>query len=355
MLALAGLRPADLHPGYPGLVMGTGSLSSGALLLGMPGLSAVLFAVAAAAFALLCVLAALRLAAHGGRLRADAEHPRTMFAFYTFPSAVAVLGVRAALDGWRFWPAVALIVGIAATLALAVPGLRVVRSSLGNVGVVTGNWQLPSVAIEALALLATILAVNAHSEISAVVAVALWVVGIGAYAAVVPAIIRRFRRLPWGPADLTPDYWTPMAVPSLIGLVAARLWSASPAFEGVAWLRGAYEPAAIIGLSISAGLAPVWIALQIWRLARDPLSRRYSPAWWGLVFPTAIVVVAARVIGTTFDVRWLRPAARVSYWVVFAAWVTVGVGLVRNLVRREVVEPAMDAPGASEPAPAPTV
>jgi tellurite resistance protein TehA-like permease len=315
--------------------MGTGSLSSGALLLGMRALSSALFAAAAGAFVLLCGLAAIRVAHHPGRVRADAVSPRTSFAFFTFPAALAVLGVRAALGGLRILPEVALVVGIAGSLALAVPGWRMVRSNRGDVGAVTGNWQLPSVAIEALALLAASLALTAHSETSLAVGIALWAVGIVAYAAVVPAIVRRFRRLPVLPADLTPDYWTLLAVPSLIGLVAARMGSASPGFEPVSWLRPLYEPAAFAGLAISGALAPIWIALQIWRLARDPASRRYSPGWWGLVFPTAIVVVAAQVIGKTFGAGWLHPAALVGYWVVVGAWAIVTIGLARDLVRRE--------------------
>ena len=199
---------------------------------------------------------------------------------------------------------------------------------------VTGNWQLPSVAIEALALLAASLGLATRSRLWETVAVALWVIGIPAYLAVIPAFVRRFRRLPTSPADLTPDYWTLMAVPSLSGLVAARLWSAAPAFASASWLRPAYEPAAQVGLAISAVLGPIWIALQVWRLVRDPPSRRYSPVWWGLVFPTAIVVVAAQVVGKTFGPGWLHPAAEVGFWWVLAAWATVSLGLARAIARR---------------------
>jgi tellurite resistance protein TehA-like permease len=334
---LAGLRPSELHPIYPAMVMGTGSLSTGALLLGMRPLSVALCVISAGAFALLCALALLRILGHRDRLREDAGNPRTAFAPYTFVAALAVLGTRFALDGHTVFPAAALVAGIAGCAALAVPGVRMLRGGVRLEGV-TGNWQLPSVAIEALALLAASLGLTARSQLCEALAIALWLFGIPAYVAVIPAFVRRFRRLPTSPADLTPDYWTLMAVPSLIGLVAAKLWSAAPAFASASWLRPAYRPIALGGLAISAVLAPIWIALQIWRLVRDPASRRYSPTWWGLVFPTAIVVVAAQVVSKTFGPGWLHQAALVGYWFVLAAWATVGIGLVRDLPRSTVAD-----------------
>jgi tellurite resistance protein TehA-like permease len=330
---LAGLRPSELHPIYPAMVMGTGSLSTGALLLGMRLLSVALLVIAAGAFALLCVLALLRLVGHGDRLREDVRNPKTAFAPYTFVAALAVIGTRFALDGHSVAPAAALVVGIVGCATLAVPTVGMLRGGVILEGV-TGNWQLPSVAIEALALLAASLGLAAHSRICDTVAVALWLIGIPAYVAVIPVFVRRLRRLPRSPADLTPDYWTLMAVPSLIGLVAAKLWSAAPAFASASWLRPVYRPTTLGGLAISAILAPIWIALQTWRLVRDPTSRRYSPTWWGLVFPTAIVVVTAEVVGKVFGPGWLHQAALVGYWFVLAVWATVSVGLVRDLPRR---------------------
>jgi tellurite resistance protein TehA-like permease len=333
---LAGLRASQLHPISHAMVMGTGSLSSGALLLGWSRLSTVLFAIATIAFVLLVSLTVARVLRYPDHVRADAANPRTAFAPYTLAAAIAILGVRAALDGHTVLPAIALVLGTIMNAALAVPAVGVLRSQRGRADAVTGNWQLPSVAIEALALLAASLGLRLRSNGFEATAVALWLIGVPVYAAVVPAIIRRFRRVPFGPADLTPDYWTLMAVPSLIGLVATRLWAASPHLAAASWLRPILEPIAFAGLGISAALAPAWITLQVWRLLRDPGSRRYQPTWWGLVFPTAIVVVAAQVAGTVYGVGWLHPAAVIGYWLVFAAWATVGLGLVRNLGRREL-------------------
>jgi tellurite resistance protein TehA-like permease len=249
-------------------------------------------------------------------------------------AALAVLGTRATLDGHTVLPAVSLAICVIGCVGLAVPARRMLRYYAGRLDeVVMGNWQLPSVAIEALALLAAALGLKGRSELVVAIGVALWLAGIPAYCLVIPVIVQRFRRLPSGPSDLTPDYWTLMAVPSLIGLVGTQLWVATPVSVVASWFRAVYEPMALTGLTISAALAPVWIVLQIWRLVRDPSSRRYSATWWGLVFPTAIVVVAAQVIGVTFGVRWLHPAALVGYWCVLTVWAIVGIGLVRDLPR----------------------
>ncbi len=333
---LAGLRPSELHPIYFAMVMGTGSLSTGAALLGRPALSRVLLAVALAAFALLLVLSVLRVARHLERVRADLRNPKTAFAPYTFVAALAVLANRATIEGASAAPTFALVIGLIAAAALALPTLRMVRSHARRPEAATGNWQLPSVAIEALALLAAALALRSRSPAFAIVARVAWVIGIVAYLAVVPALVRRVRRASFGPADMTPDYWTPMAVPSLIGLVAARLWSALQPGEQASLIGGFLEGASFCGLATSAALAPVWIALQVWRLVRDSSARRYSPVWWGLVFPTAIVAVAGEVIGSTFGAHWLHTPALVTYTCVLAAWVALSVGLLRDLMRLQV-------------------
>ncbi len=315
--------------------MGTGSLSSGALLLGMRGLSVALFAVAALAFALLCALAAVRVVRHPALIRADARDPGTAFAPFTFVAALAVLGTRADLDGHTAWASVAVGLGIAGSLALAVPSLRMLRSRAGHL--VTGTWLLPSVAVEALALLAAALGLRLRSNGYEAVAVAMWLLGIPAYLVVIKAIVGQLRRLPVRGAGLTPDYWTVLGVPSLIGLAAARL-SAAQDLSAASWLHAVYEPAAFAGLTVSAVLAPAWIRLQARRLMRDPSSRRYSPAWWGLVFPTAIVSANAEVISETLRVPWLHPAAVVGFWCVLAAWAVLMLGLVRNLLHRSAPE-----------------
>jgi tellurite resistance protein TehA-like permease len=340
---LAGLRPSELHPIYPAMVMGTGSLSTGAALLGFPSLSVALFALALLAFALLLVLTLLRIAHHRAAVRADARHPKTAFAPYTLVAALAVLANRATLAGLTVAPAAALGLGLLGAAALAVPVVRMVRAHASRPEAATGNWQLPSVAIEALALLAAALAKRLDAPALAAVAGVIWLVGIVAYVLVVPALIRRCWRAPLGPADFTPDFWTPMAVPSLIGLVAAQLFATGTALDST--VGAVLERAAFGGLAISAVLAPVWIVLHARRLVRDPSSRRYSPAWWGLVFPTAIVVVAAQVIGTTFDAPWLHTPALVGYACVFGAWIIIGLGLVRDVWRVEPVERSLGAHG----------
>jgi tellurite resistance protein TehA-like permease len=342
---LAGLRPSELHPIYAGMVMGTGTLSSGAKLLGMPALSIVLGLAAAGAFVLLCVLGGLRLLQHPDLVRIDASGARTVFAPYTLVAALAVLGSRVALDGHVAFPAAALAVGVAGAAGLAFPSLAMVRRCSDRLRAVTGNWQLPSVAIEALALLAALLGGGTNSEACEALAVALWITGIAAYTVVVPLILRRFRDPRFRPSDFTPDYWTFMAVPSLIALVGSRLWLATPSLAAASWLRAVYRPAAFAGLLWSAALTLPWILLQVRRLVLEPASRRYSPPWWGLVFPTAIVAVAAQVAGATFHVGWLHRVALAGYWCVLAVWATVALGMARSMVR---IEPSEIEPSENE-------
>jgi tellurite resistance protein TehA-like permease len=322
------------------MVMGTGSLSTGALLLGWRWLSDALFAVAGAGLVLLSLLESARFLRHRHAIDRDLRDPKRAFAAYTFVAALAVGTTRGALAGWVLVPAAALPVGIVGAVTLAIPGLRLVRANAERVDAATGNWQLPSVAVETLALLAAVVGVRWRSDAFLAVAVTLWLAGLPAYAAVLPVFVRRVRRAPFGPQDFTPDYWTLPAVPSLVALVATVLRSAISTAPTVSWLGSTYGPVALVGLVVSGTLLPAWVILQVRRLMVDPAARRYSPVWWGVVFPTAIMVVAAAAVGSAFGPGWLHTVAVVGYWCVLAVWATVGLGLVRNL------RPELRSPGA---------
>jgi tellurite resistance protein TehA-like permease len=338
-LALAGLKPSELTFLYPAMVMGTATLSSGAALLRMRVISVGLFAVGAFMFVLLCALACARVLHHAELVRTDLRSPRTAFAPYTFVIALCALGSRAALEGWVVVPTVALALALAGGVALGPLAVSMLRAHVRRPEAFAASWLLSSVALEALGLLAATVAPRLQSEGAAALAVALWVAGIPVYLAVIVLMVRRFRRFPVGAPGMRPGYWPLMALPTLIGLVAARLSAASAGLAAASSLRAAYEPAALAGLAISAAFLPAWIALQVGELMRDPSSRRYSPAWWGLVFPAAIMVVSTEVTGATFGVRWLHSAALAGFWCVLAVWGILVVGMVRDLFRRDVAAP----------------
>jgi tellurite resistance protein TehA-like permease len=96
-LPLRAVRDAD--PRCFAMVMATGIVSVALRLTDNRDLSAVLLWVSIAAFAVLVVASAWRIAAFGSQVRGELGRPNELFGYFAFAAAASVLGARLAGDG----------------------------------------------------------------------------------------------------------------------------------------------------------------------------------------------------------------------------------------------------------------
>jgi tellurite resistance protein TehA-like permease len=308
--------------------------------------STVLTSVAAAALAVLATLYGARMLAAAARVRAELAHPSTGFDFFAFVAAVDVLGVRAAGAGrpeigralWTIGALAWLVLLLALPLAMAA-GSRAATAAAGSPAVAasavvptrprrrawsaaSGNWLLPVVATQSLAVLAGMLARPGRAELEPLLLVALgcWLLGLALYVALLAGIVVRALASPPTGMRFTPDDWIIMGALAISTLAATQLLRAGPGDRLLRPVRPVLTHATGVTWALaSAAIVPL-AALHLRRLLRDRAARRYQTRWWAGVFPLGMYSVATHQLAVTLHWRRLEPVAGSAAWIALTAW-----------------------------------
>ncbi len=329
----AAVRDAD--PGYFAVVMATGIMSRAVQLDGVDWLSGILLGAAIAAFALLAVVYAWRLAVYRAQVLADAADPRRAFGFFTLAAGSDVLSARLAGDGHTAVAAVLLVVGgiswvlLGYGLPMALGGRTAARPVLAAAN---GTWFLWAVATQSVAVGLTSLPGPAGPGVAAL-AVTCWAVGVVLYFLVAGLVTAVLLARPVRPEELTPAYWVFMGATAISVLAGAQILRLP-----TGPLPTAVHPV-VAGLSVllwafGSWLIPLLVLLGIWRhlLRRVPLA--YEPGLWGLVFPVAMYGVGSHELGTALNVSWLVTLGRDEAWGALAVWAAVFLAMTAALVNQ---------------------
>lgn len=299
---------AAAGPAAGAAVMATGIVSVALADDGRTTLSLALLAAAAALWVVLVALAVHRAATEGPRWREEACSPAAL----TAVAATVVLGSRLALLGDVSIGAALLAVAVCLWAALLVPVLRHWRTPT-----VGGSFML-TVATEALAALAALVAYERGSAWLAYAALAPLVLGFAAYGFVLARFDLRELLLGAG------DQWVAGGALAIATLACARVAAAVPD----ATLARALEDAALTLWVTAAAWLPLLVAAE---LRRPRLV--YDVRRWATVFPFGMYAACSFVTARVTDHEWLESFARVWVWVALAAWALVAAGALRRAAR----------------------
>jgi tellurite resistance protein TehA-like permease len=322
---------AELRPGWFALVMATGIISGAAHELGLAILSDAFLAAAAIAYAVLCVLTAVRIVAHPRSMAADLDRHDHVFGMLAFVAASGVLGARLLAAG-AAGRGVGLALTIAGALAWAVlvymiPA-RLVTRTAGSVALdaADGSWLMWVVATQSVAVsAATIAALRPRLAVAlGFVAATLWGFGIVLYL-VLTGILTLQLLLARAPAGgLTPPYWIIMGATAISTLAAARI-ALVPG-------PGPLPPEFVAGLgfvlwAFGTWWIPLLAVLGLRRRLRVRALPAYHPSWWSLVFPLGMYAAASEALGQARQIPELIVVAHVEIWIAVAAWALTALAL----------------------------
>lgn len=308
----------ELPPGAFGMVMASGIVSVAAREQLRDLLSAVLATVAAAAWIGLIILSGARLILAADLVGDDLASPAKGFDFFTFVAAAAVLGVRAVVAGQDRIGVALWTTGALAwlALALALPVAIHRRRLTPTWWAASGNWLLPVVATQSLAVLAVALAGPGRVR-PLLVALSCWVIGLVMYAALIAAIGARVLCVNAQPARFTPDDWIVMGALAISALAATALLQA----DRMLWPAHALlADAAVVAWGLASSAVAPLAVLHLRGLLRDRSARRYQTRWWAGVFPLGMYSVATRQVAVTMGLQPLELVARIAFWVAVGAW-----------------------------------
>ena len=349
LLATADQELRGLSPSYFALVMATGIVSIGAHLLDMPVIDIVLFVLNIAAYVVLWILTALRLARHPSALLDDLTDHRQTFGFLTVVAGTCVLGAQMVVIAHAFAIATGLLIAGAVLWVLltytifTALTIRAEKPTLAEG--INGGWLLSVVATQAIAVLIALLSAHWHQPLrlhANFVALSMWLWGGMLYIWIISLIFYRYAFFRFAPDDLAPPYWINMGAMAISVLAGSLLIADTHAAPFLASLRPFLEGFTVFYWATGTWWIPMIVILAIWRYGVRRLPFEYDPLYWGAVFPLGMYTVGTFRMADAMSLGFLDFIPDVFVWIALAAWVLTFAGLVRTLLRRAAaaVQPA---------------
>ncbi len=348
---------ADLSPGAFGLVMATGIVSIAAHFAGLAPVAWALFAVTLAAYAVLCVLTALRVVRHPARVLGDLTDHQRGVGFFTIVAATSVLGRQFEfLTGATAIPVALWFLALALWVALLYAFLTavIVREPKPDLGAgLNGAWLMLVVATQSISILGALVADHFTGSRPLVLffMLATYLLGGMLYVLLIPLLFHRLAFFPLAPAALTPPYWINMGALAITTLAGATLIHKAPESP----LLHTLTPF-LIGLTLLFWVTGTWwipllAVLGVWRHAVRRVPIAYDVQYWSLVFPLGMYAAATFQLAEVTGLEFLAVIPRAFVWIALAAWSLAFVGLLRRLVARGMVAPFVAVPAAGVPSP----
>jgi tellurite resistance protein TehA-like permease len=321
-------RPDDveLSPDAFAAVMATGIVSVSALDHHYRWISTPLALVAALTLLVMVAFFCLSTVAHQGFPFAMGD-PDVVVRLFTFVAACAVLGARFEAFAPAIWSLAAI-----AWLAWLVLAPLMIRAMWPHrwVGLrdrAHGAWELASVATSGLAIVTGHLAVLTRDRTLFAVGLAALGLGIVIYVVITWLIVWRAVS---GPTDdvWRPDSWILMGGLAIATLAGDRLHRAGLAIVVPDGVLGAVRAVNVV----TWVLATLWIPPLIYTTIRH-LQRRFTGAWWAMVFPLGMYSSATFAMAVETGWRPFQTTSLVFFWIALLAWALVAVAAVNVSTR----------------------
>lgn len=333
-------RARQMHPGAFAMVMATGIVSVDVTQHGMPWLGRALFWLNGLAYLWLLTISALRFAFHRGEMLAHFRTPGRGAAFLTLAAATCVLATQCLLV--VHLPLLARVMAVWGAICWAVLvylfffSAMTRRNKAPFADTINGSWLVVVVATQALAVVAALLARDgtpAASEGLLFTGVALYLIGCAWYLILITLITYRMVLLPLIPQAFTPPYWINMgalAISALAGsLIILNTPPAGPLHALLPFIKGF----TLFYWACATWWIPLLVMLELWRHVWSGVPVNYEVDDWDIVFPLGMYTVCTTALVQAIGASYLRVIADVGVYVSLLAWLLVGTGLARRLLR----------------------
>jgi tellurite resistance protein TehA-like permease len=298
--------------------MATGIVSLAAHQHSAGGLSSALSVVA--------VLTYVLIAAASARARALRRAPLgaldlgSTFLLFSFVAATEVLASDPLLRGVGRLDLALWILGLATFVLIAGQIGRLARAPAAELELgARGSWLLAVVAAESLVIVAAELRPRPGLHPPLALALALWILGVAVYLAIVVLIAARAARRGLSADEVTPDYWVVMGAMAIAAVAATEL-----AVDARAGLHGAMRALAIAAWAVATCWLPLVAGADAVRVRR--LGLRYEHERWAMVFPLGMYSVATDGLGSRLGVHHLVGLSTAFLVVALIVWGAVAAG-----------------------------
>jgi tellurite resistance protein TehA-like permease len=218
-------------------------------------------------------------------------------------------------------------------LGYVVPWTAVLgRRQRPAVAAANGSWFVWAVASESIAVAAATIepVFDGWRRGLAVLAVVSWSVGVFLYGAVGVFVALRLMLYPFGPEDVTPPYWVSMGALAISVLSGARIVEMADA-PMVAATRELIAGLSVVFWAMATWLIPVLVAAGWWRHVRRRVPLRYEARLWSIVFPLGMYAVAGIYLGRADHLPVVEAIGSAELGVAFVAWLVASAAMILHL------------------------
>ncbi len=328
-----------LHPAYFAMVMSTGIISVASNLLGFTGIACVLFYINIIAYAILLPILILRVIIYWDCLYKDLSNPKLSFVFFTVVAATNVLGSQfvsivdqpeTAKIFWYFG------IFLWAVISLSTFSILFLECTEGIEKVVHGGWLIATVGTQSVAVLGGILAPEFGSYGSFVMFTSFvwWMIGAFLYIILITLLFYRLVFFKFTPEAFVPPYWINMGALAITTLAGAVLCLNIPKIGGVfsdflTFTKGF----TLFFWSFGTWWVPLLFILAFWKYIFSRTPFKYSPLYWGMVFPLGMYTACTIKLSQALELPFLINIPKYFIYIAFTAWTIIFVSMIISILK----------------------
>ncbi len=337
------------HPAYFALVMSTGIISIASNLLGFKGIAHGLFYINLIAYAAVLSLQVLRVKMFWSNLYNDLSNPKLSLVFFTSVAGTNVLGAQfvtvvnqpeVAKIFWYFG------IFLWTIVSLSTFSILFLKCEQRIEVVMHGGWLIATVGTQSVAVLGALLAPTFGDTGSFVLfsSFVWWMIGSFIYMILITLIIYRLVFFKVSPDALVPPYWINMGALAITTLAGSILCINSPKIGGpYTDFIGFTKGLTLFFWSFGTWWIPFLIIIGIWKYIVNKTPFKYSPLYWGMVFPLGMYTACTIRLSQAIQIPFVANISSYFIYAAYAAWSFIFYNMIRSMIKaataKEVAAP----------------